>query len=149
MANGYFRTSGACELNKQSVLSGREYDIVLIDSLELEASIGVFDWEKKIKQRLEFNLELYCDFSKASQSDDLHDAVNYALVCEEIEALLLAKHYQLLEFLADKICRHLFDCFAVSAIKLSIFKPEAVAKTKHVGVEVFRERKIEKPKKNI
>ncbi len=115
-------------------------DTVLIDALELDASIGVFDWEKKIKQRLVFNLELSCDFSKASISDDISDAVNYAQVCDEIEMLVAQKHYQLLEFLAECICSHLFKSFAVSAIKLSIFKPEAVAKTKSVGVRVFRER---------
>lgn len=121
-------------------------DKVLIEALVLNASIGVFDWEKKIKQRLVFNLELYCDFSKAAVSDDIQDAVNYAQVCEEIETVIELKHYQLLEFLAEKICSHLFKCFDVSAIKLSILKPEAVSKTNNVGVTVFRERKaIDKP----
>jgi dihydroneopterin aldolase len=128
-------------LNEEVKKSSQEFDIVLIDSLTLDASIGVFDWEKQVKQRLVFNLELYCDFSKASQSDELEDAVNYAQVCDEIEALLAKKHYQLLEFLAEKICCHIFECFSVSAINLSIFKPEAVAKTKNVGVKIFRERK--------
>ena len=117
------------------------HDKVLVKGLSLDASIGVFEWEKKIKQRLIFDLELVCDFSKASESDDIHDAVNYAQVCEEIDKLIALKHYQLLEFLAERICCHLFDCFDVSAIKLSIFKPEAVPKTTSVGVEVFRERK--------
>lgn len=116
-------------------------DIVFIEGLELDASIGVFEWEKKIKQRLIFNLQLSCDFSKASRSDDIQDAVNYAQVCEEIETLMGLQHYQLLEFLADRICQHLFESFAISAIKLSIFKPEAVPKTTSVGVTVFRERK--------
>lgn len=115
-------------------------DIVLIEGLELDASIGVFDWEKKIKQRLVFNLELSCDFSKAIISDDIQDAVNYAQVCEEIEKLISLKHYQLLEFLAERVCGHLFKCFAVSAIKLCILKPEAVSKTNSVGVTIFRER---------
>jgi dihydroneopterin aldolase len=116
-------------------------DKVLIDGLELDASIGVFDWEKKVKQRLVFNLELHCDFSKASVTDDIQDAVNYAQVCEEIARLICLKHYQLLEFLAERICCHLFDSFAISAIKLSIHKPDAVAKTNSVGVTIFRECK--------
>lgn len=116
-------------------------DKVLVQELELEASIGVFDWEKKIKQRLVFNLELYCDFSKASLTDDIDDAVNYALVCEEIEQLISLKHYQLLEYLAEQICSRLFENFKISAIDLTIYKPEAVPKTKSVGVSIFRERK--------
>tara|TARA_R110001592_G_scaffold1911_1_gene11842 strand:- start:20855 stop:21250 length:396 start_codon:yes stop_codon:yes gene_type:complete len=119
-----------------------DQDQVLIDGLELDASIGVFEWEKKIKQRLVFNLELACDFSKAMITDDIQDAVNYAQVCQEIEHIIELKHYQLLEFLAETICRHLFKCFAISAIKLNILKPEAVAKTKSVGVTVFRVSKV-------
>ena len=115
-------------------------DIVLIQGLALEASIGVFDWEKKIKQRLVFDLELSCDFSKASVSDDIQDAVNYAQVCEEIENILSKKHYQLLEFLAEKISSHLFETFQIASLKLTIFKPEAVAKTQQVGVSIYRER---------
>lgn len=114
-----------------------------MEGLNLDASIGVFEWEKKIKQRLVFDIELFCDFSAASQSDDIKDAVNYAQVCEEIAKLISLKHYQLLEFLAERICCHLFDCFNVSAIKLSIFKPEAVPRTTSVGVKVFRQRKYD------
>ena len=117
-------------------------DIVFVQDLTLDASIGVFEWEKKIKQRLIFNLELSCDFSKASQSDDIFDAVNYALVCEEIEKLVSLKHYQLLEFLAERICEHLFESFNISALTLTIYKPDAVPKTSSVGVKVYRQRQL-------
>ncbi len=118
-------------------------DIVFVQDLTLDASIGVFEWEKKIKQRLIFNLELSCDFSKASQSDDILDAVNYASVCEEIEKVVSIKHYQLLEFLAEQICDHLFESFNISAVSLIIYKPDAVPKTSSVGVKVYRQRQVE------
>tara|TARA_R110002167_G_scaffold6896_3_gene32547 strand:+ start:1761 stop:2159 length:399 start_codon:yes stop_codon:yes gene_type:complete len=128
-------------LNLQPLSRQNMCDKVLIHELELAASIGVFDWEKKIKQRLVFSLELYCDFTKATLTDDIDDAVNYAQVCQEIETLLSLKHYQLLEYLAERVCHQLFDSFPISAIQLTINKPEAVSKTKSVGVSVFRERK--------
>lgn len=135
MANGHIRSTTMSKVSPSS-----QNDIVLIQGLALEASIGVFDWEKKIKQQLVFDLELSCDFSKASVSDDIQDAVNYAQVCEEIEKILSFKHYQLLEYLAEKISGHLFETFQISSVKLTIFKPEAVAKTRQVGVSIFRER---------
>lgn len=141
MANEYLRAFGVNTINTQALPWQVMSDKVLIKELELEASIGVFDWEKKIKQRLVFNLELSCDFKKASISDAIEDAVNYAQVCQEIETLLSLKHYQLLEYLAERVCHHLFDSFPVSAIQLTIYKPEAVSKTKSVGVSIFRERK--------
>ncbi|MFV1872456.1 MAG: dihydroneopterin aldolase [Oleiphilus sp.] len=121
-------------------LDATQSDIVLIDNLALEASIGVFDWEKKVKQVLQFDLELCCDFTKAAQSDDIDDAVNYAQVCEEVAEVLGRQHYQLLEYLAEQICQHLFQAFPVSAISLSIHKPNAVPKTSRVGVRVIRQR---------
>jgi dihydroneopterin aldolase len=140
MANEYLRAFGVNTINSPVSSWKTMIDKILIQELELEASIGVFEWEKKIKQRLVFDLELFCDFSKASLTDDIDDAINYALVCAEIETLISSKHYQLLEFLAAQLCHHLFDCFEISAIQLTIYKPEAVAKTKNVGVSVFRER---------
>jgi len=141
MADEYLRAFGVNIINTQVSPWQTLRDKVLIQELELEASIGVFDWEKKIKQRLVFNLELFCDFQKASISDDIKDAVNYAQVCKEIETLLSLKHYQLLEYLAERVCHHLFESFPVSAIQLTIYKPEAVSKTKSVGVSIFRKRK--------
>lgn len=124
-------------------MSGLAYlkpDCVFIENLELNASIGVFDWEKTIKQRLVFNLELFTDFSKAAISDDIVDAVNYALVCEEIKHVLSRQHYDLLEYLAERISEHLLAKFQISGLLLSISKPEAVAETHTVGVRILRHK---------
>lgn len=121
-------------------LDGSQADVVLIDNLALEASIGVFDWEKKVKQVLQFDLALCCDFTQAAQSDEIDDAVNYAQVCEEVAEVLDRQHYQLLEYLAEKICQHLFLVFPVAAITLTIHKPNAVPKTNRVGVRIIRQR---------
>lgn len=113
-------------------------DTVLIKALRLDASIGVFEWEKQIKQTLVFDVELYCDFTKSAQTDAIQDAVNYAAVCHEIETLLSLGHYQLLEYLAENICQHLLAHFAISALTLAIYKPGAVSNTEHVGVRIVR-----------
>ena len=113
-------------------------DTVLIKALRLDASIGVFEWEKQIKQSLVFDVELYTDFTKAARTDAIQDAVDYAAVCHEIESLLSKGHYQLLEYLAEHICQHLLAHFAISALKLAIYKPAAVANTEHVGVSIVR-----------
>lgn len=113
-------------------------DVVFVQGLQLEASIGVFDWEKTIRQRLTVDLELYTDFSAAAQSDALADAVDYAAVCECIQSVIQQDHYQLLERLADAIVRTLFDQFNVAHIVLRIHKPGAIPGTDSVGVMVDR-----------
>ncbi|WP_156491448.1 dihydroneopterin aldolase, partial [Oleiphilus sp. HI0123] len=70
----------------------QDYSEVLIEKLEIDASIGVFEWEKQIKQTLLFDLALVCDFSAAAESDAIEDAIDYVAVCQEIERITLAKH---------------------------------------------------------
>jgi len=115
-----------------------KYDAVLVEGFEVEASIGVFDWEKEILQKLVFDLTLYCDFSTASQSDAIDDAIDYVAVCKMIEEVTLEQHHQLLEALAEKLAKKLLNCFQIDSILLSIRKPGAVPKAKQVGVQVFR-----------
>lgn len=115
-------------------------DVVFVQGLQLEASIGVFDWEKTIRQRLIMDIELYTDFSAAAQSDALADAVDYGAVCERIHAVIRQDHYQLLESLADAIIWTLFEQFSVARIVLRIHKPGAIPGTDSVGVKVDRRR---------
>ena len=116
-------------------------DTVLIEAYEVEASIGVFDWEKEVKQQLIFDLELFGDFSQACQSDDIHHAVNYAEVCMEIDAIVAVKHYDLLEALAESIAQHLLGLFAIDHLALTIRKPGAVERAKNVGIHIKRGKK--------
>jgi len=118
-------------------------DTVLIESYEVEASIGVFDWEKEIKQRLLFDLKLFGDFSKACQTDDINDAVNYAAVCSEIDSIIEYQHYELLEFLAEKISQHLLNEFSLDHLELTIRKPGAVPRAANVGVHIKRGKRAE------
>ncbi len=124
------------------MLEVQNLDQVLIERLTFDASIGVFDWEKKIKQTLVFDLQLNCDFSAAAESDEIADAIDYVAVSEEIERVTLAKHYQLLECLANDITAALFDKFSITALVLTIGKPGAVAKAQSVGVRISRQRPV-------
>lgn len=114
------------------------HDTVLVKGFRVDASIGVFDWEKQIKQTLIFDAQLYCDFSASAQSDAIEDAVDYSAVCAEIKMLVSLQHYQLLECLAEKVCEHLLGKFSIHALSLSIYKPGAVADTEYVGVRLYR-----------
>ena len=113
-------------------------DIVLIESYEIDASIGVFDWEKEIKQRLLFDLKLYGDFSQACQTDDINDAVNYAAVCSEIDSIIECGHYELLEFLAETIAQQLLNQYPLDSLELTIRKPGAVPRAANVGIHIKR-----------
>lgn len=118
----------------------RFHDTVLVKGFRVDASIGVFEWEKQIKQSLVFDAELYSDFSTSGSSDAIEDAVDYSAVCGEIAMFVSRKHYQLLEYLAEQISQHLLSKFAIDAISLAIYKPGAVPSTEYVGVKMFRSK---------
>ncbi len=113
-------------------------ETVFVKQLELAASIGVFDWEKKVRQNLVFDLDLEIDFSLAAETDTLGYTVNYADVCDEIRLIVEAKHYDLLEALALDIETMLLDKFAVLGFCLQISKPGAVKEAQAVGIRITR-----------
>jgi len=113
---------------------------IIIDQLEIDTVIGVYDWEREQAQKLIFDLVLTTDLSKAMESDNVEDTVDYAKVAELIENLTKAHQPELLERFADIVLQHIFATFAVEAIQLKITKPDILAQAKSVGIQVYRER---------
>jgi len=113
---------------------------VFIEGYQIEASIGVFEWEKEISQNLRFDLQLQCDFTAASTSDNIEDTVDYGAVCQSIDEVVNSQHFNLLEYLAESVATTLFSLFAVQQLTLRISKPGAVSGAMSVGVQIERSR---------
>lgn len=115
-------------------------DIVFIQGLKINTLIGVYDWERAIKQSLVIDCEMVCDMTKASQSDDVAYAINYKTVCEDIERLCHKIQAKLLEKLAEEICTYLLTHYPCQAITLTIHKPNAIKQADSVGVKIIRHK---------
>lgn len=115
-------------------------DKVYIRGLEVDAVIGVHAWERQLPRPLIFHLELGVDTREAAASDQVRDAIDYDAVAQRLRALVQTQQPALLETLAEKIARELFDAFAIQSLRLGIDKPGAVAGVKSVGVEIERRR---------
>ena len=116
-------------------------DIVFIRDLEVETVIGVFDWERKILQKLVFNIELGTDFSKAARSDELDDTLNYKAIAHAIEDLVKESSYKLVEALIEAVADMVISEFSVKWLAITLDKPGAVSCSKSVGVKVERGQK--------
>ncbi|MDO5651918.1 MAG: dihydroneopterin aldolase [Moraxella sp.] len=114
---------------------------VFIKDLTIDTMVGVYDWERAIKQRLIIDVELSCDMNAAFISDDVADAINYKSVCEDIERLCHEYQAKLLERLANGIIEYLFEHYPCTKISLSIKKPNAI-KNAVVGVNVVRTKSV-------
>ncbi len=113
-------------------------DIIAITDLKISTTIGVYAWEKKIKQRLLISLDMSCDISKAAASDDVRDALNYAEIVTAIEQFTEKNTFQLIETLAEKLDAMIKQQFNVEWLRLKIAKPGAIANAQQVAVIIER-----------
>ena len=113
-------------------------DKVFIHELTVFASIGAYDWEHTIKQRLVFNLEMEWDFSRAVADDDVQYCLNYADVAQKIIDFVEATQFKLVETVAYRVADLLQQEFGLSWLRLELHKPKAVAQATSVGVIVER-----------
>jgi dihydroneopterin aldolase len=109
-------------------------NIVYIRALRAQAVIGVYEWERHIRQTVVLDLEMASDTARAAASDQIADALDYAAISSRVIALVEASEYQLLETLADAVARMITCEFGVPWLRLRLSKPGAVAAADDVGV---------------
>ena len=115
-------------------------DKIFIRGLKVETIIGIYDWERTLKRPLIFDVELGFDTREAASSDRMRDSIDYAAVGQTIRDIAVELQPQLLETLAEKIARTLFERFPVLSVRLTIDKPGAIPDVKGIGVEIDRRR---------
>ncbi|MFC0820807.1 dihydroneopterin aldolase [Moraxella marmotae] len=113
-------------------------DIVFIQGLQINTLIGVYSWERAIKQQLIIDAEMVCDMSRAILDDDVAHVINYKTVCEDMERLCHEIQAELIETLADKIAEYVLTHYPCSQITLTIHKPNAIKQAASVGVKIVR-----------
>jgi dihydroneopterin aldolase len=116
-------------------------DIVFINQLTVETTIGAYDWEKTIKQTLKIDLEMAWDNKAPALNDDLTKALDYATVSQRITTWLSEQKIELIETVAERIAAMLLTQFNICWVKLTIHKPDAVANAAGVGVMIERGEK--------
>lgn len=108
-----------------------------IKSLIINASIGVFAWEKQVKQRLSIDLEFTLK-NPATVDMTIEDGIDYAQVVASIQELIAAKHYDLIENLAATLADHLMTTFQIPWLSLCVYKSEVIPGVKQIGICVER-----------
>ena len=113
-------------------------DRVLIEGLEVRTVIGIYDWEREIRQSVRIDLEMAWDISAAAASDDIADALDYKAVSKRLIAFVEASQFGLIEALAEQCARIVLDEFAVPWLRLKLSKPGAVRGSENVAVLIER-----------
>jgi len=113
-------------------------DIIFLNDLKVETIIGIWDWERKIRQTVSIDLEMSADIRKAAASDDVEDTLNYKLVAKRLQQFIGDSSFRLVETLAEKIAGIVLDEFDVSWVKVRVNKPGAIRGARDVGVLIER-----------
>lgn len=113
-------------------------DIIYLSDLRIDTVIGIYDWERRIKQTVVFDLEMGADIRKAAASDDIDDTLNYKAVAKRIIGFVEKSEYQLVETLAEKVAEIILSEFNVPWVRVRLNKQGAVRGARDVGVIIER-----------
>ena len=113
-------------------------DKVFLHDLRLQTTIGIFDWERRIRQTISIDLEMTSDVRKAAATDQIEDALDYKKVAKRIIAFVEAAEFQLVETLAEAIAKIVTDEFSVPWVRVAVNKQEAVRGAAGVGIIIER-----------
>jgi len=116
-------------------------DIVFIKDLDVDTVIGIYDWERKIRQTVRLNLEMGSDIGRAAASDRIDDALDYKAVAKRLIGFIEASSFQLVETLGERCAEIVLEEFPVEWLRLELDKPGAVRGSKSVGIRIERGRK--------
>ena len=117
-------------------------DIVFIEDLQIDTVIGIYDWERKIRQTVSLDIEMASDIREAAKTDNIDDTLSYKSVAKRLIEFVEQSEYELVEALAEEICRIIRDEFDVPWVKLTLHKPGAVRGSKSVGVIIERGERL-------
>ncbi len=113
-------------------------DIVFIRGLKIETVIGIYDWEREIRQPVIIDLEMSTDVRRAASSEDIEHALDYKAVAKRLIAFVEASEFQLVETLAERCAAIVREEFGVRWVRLVLNKVGAVSSARDVGVIIER-----------
>jgi dihydroneopterin aldolase len=115
-------------------------DKIFIHALKTEAIIGIFDWERQVRQTVVIDLELSADIRKAALSDSIDDTLNYKRVAKQVLGFVEASQFHLVETLAEHIAMQIVEDFGVTWVRVALSKPGAIRSSRDVGIIIERGR---------
>ncbi|HXH03694.1 MAG TPA: dihydroneopterin aldolase [Candidatus Competibacteraceae bacterium] len=113
-------------------------DIIFIRDLRIETVIGIYDWERQIRQTVSIDLELGADIRRAAHSDNIDDTLSYKTVAKRLIQFVENSQFLLVEALAEQIAELVMREFGVPWLRLTLSKPGAVRGAQAVGVIIER-----------
>jgi dihydroneopterin aldolase len=116
-------------------------DIVYLRDLKIECVVGIYEWERRIKQAVVLDLDMAADIRRAAASDRIEDTLDYKAVAKRLIEFVGNSQFQLVETLAEKIAEIVLNEFNVPWVRVRVNKRGALRHATDVGVVIERERR--------
>jgi dihydroneopterin aldolase len=113
-------------------------DIVYINDLKIDTIIGIYDWEREVRQIISLDLEMGADIRQAAATDDIQYALNYKAVSKRLIEFIEGSEFLLVETMAEQVSEIIRQEFKVPWLRLRIGKPGAIRGARDVGVVIER-----------
>lgn len=113
-------------------------DTIFLHGLKVETIVGVWDWERKIRQTVSIDIEMGADLRRAAETDNIDDTLDYKAVAKQVQQMVVDSEFQLIETMAEKIAEFVLTEFEVTWIQVRVSKPGAIRGAKDVGVLIRR-----------
>ena len=113
-------------------------DIVYIRDLRIDTIIGIYDWEREVRQTVSIDLEMASDIRQAAGTDDIQFALNYKEVSKRLITYVENRNALLVETLAEEIAQLIRTEFNVPWLRLRLSKPGAIRGARDVGLLIER-----------
>ena len=115
-------------------------DIIFLTGLTTDCIIGIWDWERRVKQKVVVDLEMSADIRRAAASDAIEDTLDYKKVAKRLLAFVGDSQFQLVETLAERIAQLVVTEFDVAWVRVRLNKQGAIRGARDVGILIERRR---------
>ena len=113
-------------------------DIIFLSGLTTECIIGIWDWERRVKQKVVVDLEMGADIRRAAGSDRIDDTLDYKRVSKRLLQFIGDSEFQLVETLTERIAELVITEFSVPWVRVRLNKQGAIRGSRDVGILIER-----------
>ena len=116
-------------------------DKIFLTGLTVECVVGIWEWERQVKQTVVLDIEMAADIRRAAKSDRIDDTIDYKKVSKRLLSFVGDSQFQLVETLTERVAEIVVKEFHVPWVKVKLNKQGALRGSKDVGIIIERTAK--------
>ena len=115
-------------------------DTIFLSGLTTECIIGIWDWERRVRQKVVVDIEMAADIRRAAATDSIDDTLDYKRVSKRLQQFIEQSQFQLVETLTERIAELVIREFDVAWVRVRLNKQGAIRGSRDVGIQIERRR---------